>query len=126
MIITIGLAELSMLSGGSSRAARGDLGAAHENPTEPSPVRVGRCGRGPSAHQTPLFTPAIPALPPRPMHPAMPPGRDPKVGLRPMDASHGQLFGDRSAGPGPVDTPRRQTAMCLSDIRLPDRDDLDP
>lgn len=107
MIITIGLAEPNRLLGGSSRTARRDLGGVRENPTHPSPSASGdAASRSPSAQQTSLFTPAIPAMPPRLMYPAMLPGRDPKVGLRPMDASHGQLFGDRAAGPRLVDTPR--------------------
>lgn len=67
--------------------------ASARTPLNPAPFASGdAASRSPSAQQTPLFTPAIPAMPPRLMHPAMLPGRDPKVGLRPMDASHGQLF----------------------------------
>ncbi|WP_040701114.1 DUF6131 family protein [Nocardia vinacea] len=91
MIITIGLAEPNRLLGGSSRTARRDLGGVRENPLNLASAASGdAASRRPSAQQTPLFTPAIPAMPPRPMHPAMLPGRDPKA--RPMDAGHGQLF----------------------------------
>lgn len=89
MVITVRLAELGMLQVGSSVAAR----------------RVASAGRGFDADGHDLHT-GYPAMPPPPVHPATPPGRDPKAGRHHGDATPGQLFGDRSADLGPFDTPR--------------------